>query len=194
MWPRRKYRSVEVLSGGKLEAVEQHPRHLQSTSASSLDHPGTSSGKPSPSESANARKARESDRSYHAPPRPPHQLILAIDSELSAELYSAARARDQKTGEFITELLARGLNHEAQRARAQAILEDLTPRERQVVWMTGRGRTNRQIGEALVISPETVKTHLRHALGKLGLRSKAELRLLLLDLGIRWWDRNPNIG
>ncbi len=91
----------------------------------------------------------------------------------------------------MTELLARGLDQEAQREQAEAILAALTPRERQVVAMTGRGQTNRQIGEALVISPETVKTHLRHALSKLGLRSKTELRMLLLDLGIRWWLEDP---
>ena len=55
--------------------------------------------------------------------------------------------------------------------------------ERQVVLLTRRGLTNRQIAAALVISPETVKTHVRHALEKFGLSSKAELRLLLLDLG-----------
>jgi DNA-binding NarL/FixJ family response regulator len=44
-----------------------------------------------------------------------------------------------------------------------------------------------------VVSTETVKTHVRHVLEKLGVRSKADLRLLLLDMGIRWWqdDGNP---
>jgi DNA-binding CsgD family transcriptional regulator len=40
----------------------------------------------------------------------------------------------------------------------------------------------------LVISPETVKTHVRHVLEKFNVRSKAELRLQLLDLGVRWWE------
>ena len=173
MWPRRKYRAVEVLSDCPLETDVQR--------ADERSLPKLIDG----------RQVRESDHRYLAPPRHTHELIIALDSELSSQLRAAARAQDQTTGEFITELLARGLNHEVQRARVQAILEDLTPRERQVVWMTGRGQTNRQIGEALVISPETVKTHLRHALGKLGLRSKTELRLLLLDLGIRWWEGNP---
>ena len=33
-----------------------------------------------------------------------------------------------------------------------------------------------------------MKTHVRHVLEKLGVHSKAELRLLLLALGIRWWE------
>jgi len=48
--------------------------------------------------------------------------------------------------------------------------------------LTLSGLTNRQIAAALVISPETVKTHLRHTLEKFELRSKADLRLLLRDL------------
>jgi len=44
------------------------------------------------------------------------------------------------------------------------------------------GRTNRQIARELWLSPETVKTHLRRTLEHFDLHSKAELRLLLLDL------------
>jgi DNA-binding CsgD family transcriptional regulator len=39
-----------------------------------------------------------------------------------------------------------------------------------------------------VISSETVKSHIHNVLLKFGLRSKSDLRLLLLDLGIRWWQ------
>src|SRR3989304_2292861 len=44
------------------------------------------------------------------------------------------------------------------------------------------GQTNRQIARELWLSPETVKTHLRRTLEHFDLHSKAELRLLLLDL------------
>jgi DNA-binding NarL/FixJ family response regulator len=82
----------------------------------------------------------------------------------------------------------RGLEQEVLRTQVRAILEALTPREQEVTWYTARGYTNRQIAEALVVSIETVKTHVRHVLEKLGVRSKADLRLLLLNLGIRWWE------
>jgi DNA-binding CsgD family transcriptional regulator len=39
-----------------------------------------------------------------------------------------------------------------------------------------------------VISPETVKTHIRHVLERFNVASKADLRLRLLDLKIRWWE------
>ena len=86
------------------------------------------------------------------------------------------------------DLLARGLAQEALRAHTESVLSTLTPREAEVLWRAARGHTNRQIAGALVVSPETVKTHVRNILLKLGLHSKADLRLLMLDLGLRWWQ------
>jgi RNA polymerase sigma factor (sigma-70 family) len=119
------------------------------------------------------------------------RLVFEVDAELSAQLRHAARASEQAPEAFAAELLARGLKQEAQRKQAQTILETLTPREQEVTWLTARGYTNRKIAEVLVLSPETVKTHVRHILEKLGVSSKADLRLLLLDLGIRWWETLP---
>ena len=135
------------------------------------------------------RLARELSHGYLAPSGSPPRLVLAFDQDLSTELRQAARSRSQSLGELAAELLAFGLEQQAQRARAERTLEALT-RQRQVTWMTAQGQTNRQIAQALVISPETVKTHMRHALAQLGLRSKAELRMLLLDLGMRWWEES----
>jgi RNA polymerase sigma factor (sigma-70 family) len=108
--------------------------------------------------------------------------MLDLDGELLTRLRRTARAQDQPAERLAAELLARGLEQEALRARINAALETLTPREREVALLASRGLTNRQIASALVISPETVKTHIRHSLGKFGLRSKFELRLLL-ELG-----------
>ena len=94
----------------------------------------------------------------------------------------------QEHRDFAAKLLARGLEQEVLRTQVRAILEGLTPREQEVTWYTARGYTNHQIAETLVVSIETVKTHVRHVLEKLGVHSKADLRLLLLNLGIRWWE------
>ncbi|MBW2624902.1 MAG: helix-turn-helix transcriptional regulator [Deltaproteobacteria bacterium] len=116
------------------------------------------------------------------------RLAFEVDAELSNQLRLAARTSRQSPEAFATELLARGLEQEVLRAQVRSVLEALTPREQEVTWYTVRGHTNRQIAEVLGISPETVKTHVRHVLEKLGVRSKADLRLLLLNLGIRWWE------
>lgn len=116
------------------------------------------------------------------------RLVLEVSPQLSARLRRAARAQDQTPEALVAELLTRGLEQEALRLQVEAALRALTSREQDVVWLAARGYTNRRIAESLVISSETVKTHVRHVLDKLGVRSKAEMRLLLLDLGIRWWE------
>lgn len=116
------------------------------------------------------------------------RLILEAIAELGDELQLAAQARGQSPEALAADLLERGLEQEAMRAQAEAALRALTQREQQVTWLATRGWTNRRIAEALVVSPETVKTHVAHVLEKLGVRSKIELRVLLLDLGVRWWE------
>ena len=61
-------------------------------------------------------------------------------------------------------------------------MEVLTPRERDVTRLTAVGKPNHEIAYELGISGETVKSHIRSTLAKLGLHSKAELRLLLQAL------------
>ena len=112
------------------------------------------------------------------------RLIFEADAELGEALRHAARARGQEPELLAANLLLQALAQETRRANARAALALLTPRQQEVAWLAAGGRTNRQIAETLVVSPETVKTHVRHALDKFGLRSKAELRLMLLDLHV----------
>lgn len=66
---------------------------------------------------------------------------------------------------------------------SQRALERLTPREREVIAGIARGQRAREIGEALFISPTTVRTHIRNAVAKLGARSQAHLLALALTTG-----------
>ena len=52
--------------------------------------------------------------------------------------------------------------------------EGLTQRESEVLVMMARGYTNAEIAAALYIGTETVKTHVRRVLTKLGLRNRAQ--------------------
>jgi DNA-binding CsgD family transcriptional regulator len=106
-------------------------------------------------------------------------MTLELDVALLAQLEGAAHARHQPPEALAGELLALALRRETQRARAEASLANLTPRQREVAWLAARGYTNLRIAETLVVSPETVKTHMRHVLEKLGLRAKAQLQMLL---------------
>ena len=67
--------------------------------------------------------------------------------------------------------------------------EKLTPREKQVVALVCLGYTNREVGEKLGISPSTVKTHLRGAATKFGVRGRGEIQRLLRNWDFREWDK-----
>jgi len=60
-------------------------------------------------------------------------------------------------------------------SRDRQDLGPLTRREGEVAQLVSRGLTNRQIGDALVITEGTAALHVKNALRKLGFRSRAEL-------------------
>jgi class 3 adenylate cyclase/DNA-binding CsgD family transcriptional regulator len=72
-----------------------------------------------------------------------------------------ARAELRATGERVR---ARGPEH-----------EELTAQELRIALQAAEGKTNRQIGAALYLSPKTVEFHLGRAYRKLGISSRAEL-------------------
>ena len=53
-------------------------------------------------------------------------------------------------------------------------LEELTPREREILALMAEGRSNQGICRTLWLSPKTVETHIRGAFAKLGIREAAE--------------------
>ncbi len=59
----------------------------------------------------------------------------------------------------------------------------LSPRELSVLELVGEGHQNRQIGLMLGISEETVKSHVRSVLGKLGARNRAHMVALGFGFG-----------
>jgi DNA-binding NarL/FixJ family response regulator len=63
-------------------------------------------------------------------------------------------------------------------------LEELTPREREILALVGSGMSNDEIADELTISPATAKTHVSRVMSKLEARDRAQLVVVAYESGI----------
>jgi DNA-binding NarL/FixJ family response regulator len=80
--------------------------------------------------------------------------------------------------------VAAGLYATAPTGPGDALFDDLTPRELEVLRLMADGLANRGIGAALGISENTVKFHVASILSKLGAQSRAEAVMLAVRQGL----------
>lgn len=97
------------------------------------------------------------------------ERLLAVIKEVST---LDERAEDDICQELVNDLLAK----RDETRELKKSWDTLSAREQQVAALTCLNQTNRQISARLVISEDTVKTHIRNVSLKFGLHSKAELR------------------
>ena len=93
-----------------------------------------------------------------------------ITDELLAERcegHLSAEESDKEVIDLITSLLTADEREE--------VLEELTPRERDIIIGVVKGMTNKEIADELFISPNTVTTHRRNIVKKLDIHSASGL-------------------
>lgn len=116
----------------------------------------------------------------------PDQFVK-LDQPLSLALSRLAQEEEQPLNEVGQKMLNFALQHRQEATRSLRTWQSLTPREKEITALACLGYTNKEIAEKLFISPATVKTHLRNAKRKFGLRSKLELRKTLSDWDFSSW-------
>lgn len=115
----------------------------------------------------------------------PDELVEAVRAIASGEWLVSA----QSTRRLVE-------HYAGQRGAAPVTtsLEDLTPREREVMRLIAGGLSNRQIAERLFLSEKTVKTHVTRVLQKLGLVSRTQVVVRAYETGLVRVGDNPDAG
>jgi DNA-binding NarL/FixJ family response regulator len=114
---------------------------------------------------------------------PPDQLLAGIRAVAAGEALLAPTITRRLIAEFARARPAQ--------PAAPAELDELTPRELEVLKLLARGLSNAEIAETLVLGDTTVKTHVTHVLGKLGLRDRVQAVVLAYESGLVTPGRPP---
>lgn len=118
--------------------------------------------------------------------------LSTIDRGRAIRAYTEAAGQAEETGartqgRIATQALRR-LGVRAWR-RGRAVrgegVSTLTAREGEIARLVADGNSNREIGEALVVSPKTVERHVTNVLAKLGLRNRTELATQIRSSSVR---------
>jgi len=106
---------------------------------------------------------------------PPEEILAAIHIVASGDALIAPS---------MTKAVIEELGRRPRRAELAARLNDLTPREREVLGLLAEGLSNAEIAERLVLGEGTVKTHVAHVLAKLGVRDRVQAVVYAYESGV----------
>jgi RNA polymerase sigma factor (sigma-70 family) len=104
--------------------------------------------------------------------------------ELIAAIHAVAAGDSLLSPSVTRRVIDRMAQHPAAEATFDERLDELTPREREVLTQVARGLSNGEIAEALVIEESTVKTHVKRILMKLRLRDRVQAVIFAYECGL----------
>ena len=108
---------------------------------------------------------------------PPEELVEAIRVVAGGSAMLAPAVTQSVISEFARRSPGAGEN-------VSPRLAALTDREREVLLLLTRGRSNAEIAGDLVVSDATVKTHVAHVLMKLGVRDRVQAVIFAYEAGL----------
>jgi len=106
---------------------------------------------------------------------PSEKLLEAIRAAARGESFLQPSVAAKVVAEF-----SRLTDHH----KGEELVEPLSEREREVLQLLSSGASNREIADALVIAPGTVKNHVTSILGKLGVRDRTQAAIKARELGL----------
>jgi DNA-binding NarL/FixJ family response regulator len=107
---------------------------------------------------------------------PPAELVRAVRVVAAGDALLAPTVTRRLLDRMVAQLtIAHGSNPR---------LEQLTEREREVLQLVARGRSNGEIAGELHVSETTVKTHVSHVLEKLDLRDRVQAVVMAYESGL----------
>jgi RNA polymerase sigma factor (sigma-70 family) len=104
--------------------------------------------------------------------------------ELLAAIHSVAAGDSLLSPSVTRRVIDRMAQHPAAEAAFDERLDELTPREREVLEQVALGLSNSEIAAALVIEESTVKTHVKRILMKLRLRDRVQAVIFAYESGL----------
>ncbi|MGH2743746.1 MAG: response regulator [Thermoleophilaceae bacterium] len=104
--------------------------------------------------------------------------------ELVAAVHTIAAGDSLLSPSVTSRVIERMARQPGPDASRDARLDELTPRERQVLALVARGLSNGEIATALVIEESTVKTHVKRILAKLGVRDRVQAVIFAFESGL----------
>jgi DNA-binding NarL/FixJ family response regulator len=118
---------------------------------------------------------------------PPEEVIAGIRAVASGDALLAPSVTRRLLDDFVK-------SRSGRRPLNRSAIERLTSREAEVLTLIGRGLSNQEIADHLVVSQGTVKTHVKRVLMKLALRDRVQAVVFAHENGLVGSEENATGG